>query len=492
MTTGTLGVDNCGAGNSSHSAMVAGLLQHPEMDANFRMVFLWAICLVAAMGGLLFGYDWVVIGGAKPFYELYFGISDSPFMQGLAMSAALFGCLVGAAASGVFADRFGRKWLLVLSAFLFAASSIGTAVASGFVTFSLARLAGGIGIGLASNLSPMYIAEISPARKRGQFVAINQLTVVIGILAAQIVNWQIARNVPADATPTLLAGSWYAHFGWRWMFAACAIPAAAFFFLMLFVPESPRWLVKAGRFSEAEKVLRRIGGEHYASFEIETIRETLNDDIGRVHFRDLMAPGVSRILVLGIGLAILQQWCGINVIFNYAQEVFSAAGYSVSGIMQSIVITGIVNLVFTFVAIFTVDRLGRRPLMLLGALGLAIIYLVLGAAYYTLSHGVHMIALIVAAIGCYAMSLAPVTWVVIAEIFPNRIRGVAMSVAVLALWTACTVLTFTFPYLHLYLGTHGTFWLYASICIAGFIFIWLRLPETKGKSLEQIEAELTA
>jgi SP family sugar porter-like MFS transporter len=196
--------------------------------------------------------------------------------------------------------------------------------------------------------------------------------------------------------------------------------------------------------------------------------------------------------MIGVGLAVLQQWCGINVIFNYAQEVFAAAGYSISGIMQSIVITGIVNLAFTFIAIFTVDRVGRRPLMLFGALGLALIYVVLGAAYYTESRGVHMVALIVAAIGCYAMSLAPVTWVVIAEIFPNRIRGAAMSVAVVALWMACTVLTFTFPYLNLYLGAHGTFWLYAAICIVGFVFIWRRLPETKDKTLEQIEAELAA
>jgi SP family sugar porter-like MFS transporter len=381
----------------------------------------------------------------------------------------------------------------VLSAFLFAASSIGTAVAPGFVAFSLARLAGGIGIGLASNLSPMYIAEIAPARMRGQFVAINQLTIVIGILAAQIVNWLIARNVPVDMTPAALAGSWYAQVGWRWMFAACAIPAVAFFFMMLFAPESPRWLAKAGRFAAAENVLRKVGGADYARLEIENIRQTLSgDEIGQVHFRDLLAPGVSRILVLGVALAVLQQWCGINVIFNYAQEVFAAAGYSISGIMQTIVISGVVNLVFTFVAIFTVDRLGRRPLMLFGAAGLALIYIILGAAYYTHSHGVYMVALIVAAIGCYAMSLAPVTWVVIAEIFPNRIRGAAMSIAVLALWTACTVLTFTFPYLNLYLGAHGTFWLYAAICVAGFIFIWRRLPETKDKSLEQIEAELTA
>jgi sugar porter (SP) family MFS transporter len=459
---------------------------------NFHMGFLWMICLVAAMGGLLFGYDWVVIGGAKPFYELYFNIAGSPFMQGLAMSAALFGCLIGVAASGMLTDRYGRKWLLVLSAFLFTASSIGTALAPDFITFNIARLVGGIGIGLASNLSPMYIAEISPAQMRGQFVSINQLTVVIGILAAQIVNWLIARDVPAEATRAALEGSWYAATGWRWMFAACAVPASAFFLMMFFVPESPRWLAKAGRFDAAENILCRVGGDQYARSEIDNIRKTLDsDEIGHVHFSELFAPDVSRILVLGIGLAVLQQWCGINVIFNYAQEVFAAAGYSISGIMQSIVITGIVNLVFTFVAIFTVDRVGRRTLMLFGAAGLTLIYVALGAAYYMQSRGTYMVVLIVMAIGCYAMSLATVTWVVISEIFPNRIRGAAMSIAVLALWTACTVLTFTFPYLNLYLGAHGTFWLYATICLLGFIFVWRRLPETKHKSLEQIEAELT-
>jgi sugar porter (SP) family MFS transporter len=469
------------------------MLMHASAKTQFRMGFLWMICLVAAMGGLLFGYDWVVIGGAKPFYEPYFGISDSPFLQGLAMSGALFGCLIGAAVSGILTDRYGRKWLLILAGFLFTASGVGTALAPDFITFNVARLIGGIGIGLASNLSPMYIAEISPASMRGRFVSINQLTVVIGILAAQIVNWLIARGVTADAALSSLIDSWYGQVGWRWMFGAESIPAAAFFLLMFFVPESPRWLAKAGRFAEAETTLRRVGGNDYAHAEVESIRDTFGSEaIGQVHFRDLLAPGVARILVLGIGLAVLQQWCGINVIFNYAQEVFAAAGYNISGIMQTIVITGVVNLVFTFVAIFTVDRFGRRMLMLTGCAGLALIYTVLGAAYYSESRGIHMVVLIVAAIGCYAMSLAPVTWVIISEIFPNRIRGAAVSIAVLALWTACTILTFTFPYLNRYLGPHGTFWLYAAICVAGFVFVWRRLPETKDKTLEQIEAELSA
>jgi MFS transporter, SP family, arabinose:H+ symporter len=457
------------------------------------MGFLWMICLVAAMGGLLFGYDWVVIGGAKPFYEPYFGISDNAFAQGFAMSSALIGCLFGAAASGVLTDRYGRKRLLVLSAILFTASGVGTALAFDLTTFNIARFVGGGGIGLASSLSPLYIAEISPATMRGRFVSINQLTVVIGILAAQIVNWLIARGVPSGATLSTLQESWYGRFGWRWMFAAESVPAIGFLLLLFAVPESPRWLAKFGRFDVAEDILRRIGGANYAREEISAIRDTLNqEEIGQVHFRDLLAPDVLRILSLGVGLAVLQQWCGINVIFNYAQEVFQAAGYDISGIMQTIVLTGIVNLVFTIVAVFTVDHLGRRKLMLFGTAGLTIIYVVLGVAYYAESRGIHMVVLIVAAIACYAMSLAPVTWVVISEIFPNRIRGAAMSVAVLALWTACTVLTFTFPFLNRHLGSHGTFWLYATICLIGFFFVLRRLPETKDKTLEQIEAELSA
>lgn len=458
----------------------------------YRLSFLWRICLVAAMGGLLFGYDWVVIGGAKPFYEPYFEISESPFYQGLAMSTALVGCLVGAAISGMLTDRFGRKRLLILSGLLFTLSAIGTALATGFVAFNVARLVGGVGIGLASNLSPMYIAEISPASTRGRFVSINQLTIVVGILAAQIINWLIAQDVPPEATLSQILHSWNGEVGWRWMFAAETPPALAFFLMMFFVPESPRWLVKSGQPALARATLVRVGGIRYADMAITEIQQTLaSEEIGQVHYRDLVEPAVLRVLVLGTGLAVLQQWCGINVIFNYAQEVFAAAGYDVSGIMQTIVLTGVVNMAFTFVAMYTVDSVGRRKLMLFGTAGLAILYTILGAAYYFHSEGFHMVLLVVAAIACYAMSLAPVTWVIISEIFPNRIRGAAISVAVFSLWTACTILTFTFPYLNRHLGPHGTFWLYAGICLAGFLFEWRLLPETKDKTLEQIEAELS-
>jgi SP family arabinose:H+ symporter-like MFS transporter len=461
-------------------------------QASYNMAFIWLVCLVAAMGGLLFGYDWVVIGGAKPFYEPYFGITDAtPFLRGLAQSSALFGCLVGAVLSGIISDKSGRKRLLILSGLLFTVSAIGTAFAGNFVSFNVFRIIVGIGIGLASNLSPMYIAEISPARMRGRFVSINQLTIVIGILAAQIINWLIAHPVPEGASLEYILNSWNGQSGWRWMFGAETVPAFLFFLLMFFVPESPRWLLKYGRDEQALRILSRLGGVKYAGTAIEDIKTTLaGEEIAHVNFRDLFEPKLRRIVMLGVFLAVLQQWCGINVIFNYAQEVFAAAGYGVSGIMFNIVITGIVNLLFTFVAIYTVDRFGRRILMLIGAGGLAGIYAILGAGYYFHSTGIHMLILVVSAIACYAMSLAPITWVVISEIFPNRIRGAAMSVAVSSLWVGCTVLTLTFPYLKAGLGAHGAFWLYGVICVIGFVVILMKLPETKGKSLEDIEREL--
>lgn len=462
-----------------------------DASAPYHMRFLWLICLVAAMGGLLFGYDWVVIGGAKPFYEPFFGISDSSFLQGLAMSSALIGCLFGALMSGALTDRFGRKRLLILASLLFTVSAIGTAQAWDFTWFNIFRWIGGVGIGLASNLSPMYIAEISPAAMRGRFVSINQLTIVIGILAAQLANWQIAQEVPEEATLEFICQSWNGQAGWRWMFGAETVPASLFFVLMFLVPESPRWLAKYGRDDEALRTLARIGGQAHAEAELADIKATLvREEIARVNFRDLLEPRLVKIIGLGVFLAVFQQWCGINVIFNYAQEVFKAAGYGVSGTMFNIVITGIVNLVFTFVAIFTVDRFGRRILMLIGAGGLAGIYAILGTGYYQQSTGIHMLILVVSAIACYSMSLAPVTWVVIAEIFPNRIRGAAMSIAVFCLWVGCTALTFTFPFLRSTLGAHGAFWLYGAICVLGFAVIWKKLPETRGKSLEDIERQL--
>jgi len=457
----------------------------------YNWKYLLSICLISAMGGLLFGYDWVVIGGAKPFYEPFFGITDNAVMQGWAMSCALIGCLAGAVLSGWTSDRFGRKKLLILSAGIFVFASLGTGGAGSLMSFVFFRMMGGIGIGLASNLSPMYIAEVTPGKVRGAFVSINQLTIVIGILAAQLINWRIARPMPADASVANILASWNGQIGWRWMFYACTIPAGLFFILIWFVPESPRWLVKNEKSNQkAHKILSKIGGNDYADSELVSIEETLRNSSAKTAFKIIKEPGISKLLVLGIVLAIFQQWCGINVIFNYAQEVFANAGYSVSDTLFNIVITGSVNLVFTFIGMFTVDKLGRKALMLTGAGGLACIYAVIGLMYFFHLQGLPLLIMVMTAIACYAMTLAPVTWVLLSEIFPNRIRGFAMSVGTFALWAACFVLTYSFPLLNKMLKASGTFWLYGFICVLGFWFIFRRLPETKGKSLEEIERQI--
>jgi SP family sugar porter-like MFS transporter len=458
-------------------------------QATFNKAYIWFVSLAAALGGLLFGYDWVVIGGAKPFYEKFFHLT-SPAAIGWAMSSALIGCLLGAVASGALSDRFGRKRLLILAAMIFTVSSLGTGMANSFPVFLAWRVFGGVAIGLASNLSPMYIAEIAPSGIRGQLVSLNQLTIVIGVLAAQVANWRIARPVPPGMSDIDILNSWNGQMGWRWMFGVTAVPSLLFLLVVLAVPESPRWLAKYGQAQRARAILERVGGAAFAALEIENIEQTLANDVARVDFRELLEPKMVRILWLGIFLAVFQQWCGINVVFNYAQEVFAAAGYQVSDILFNIVVTGAVMFIFTFIAIRTVDRLGRRPLMLAGAAGLAITYLLLGTSYYLKLGGWPVLALVVIAVACYSFSLAPITWVILSEIFPNRIRGAAMAVAVFSLWTGCFVLTYTFPFLNSGLGAAGTFWLYCAICVIGYVVIRLKLPETKDKTLEQIEREL--
>lgn len=421
--------------------------------------FLFFICLVSAMGGLLFGYDWVVIGGAKPFYELYFGISDAPVMQGIAMTTALIGCLAGAMVAGSLADKYGRKPLLIVSAILFTVSAITTGLFNDFTLFNIARFVGGIGIGVASALSPMYIAEVSPADIRGRMVSLNQMTIVLGILGAQIVNMLLARD-------TTIAESqlWNVEWGWRWMFWAETLPAALFLLMSFFIPESPVYIQ-----------LKQQGRS--CSNQQATLKE-------------LCQQKYSKVLLLGLVIAVFQQWCGTNVIFNYAQEIFVGAGFDVDGMFINIVITGIANVVFTFVALYTIEKWGRRTLMLIGAGGLGLIYLILGTCYFMGMTGLAMVALVVAAISVYAMTLGPVTWTLLAEIFPHRIRGIAMATCTFALWVGCCTLTFSFPSMNAALGSSGTFWIYAGICVCAFIYLFRHCPETKGKSLEELEKEL--
>lgn len=429
--------------------------------------FLYFSCAVSAMGGLLFGYDWVVIGGAKPFYELFFGITDSPVMQGVAMSTALIGCLFGAMVAGAAADRFGRKPLLTVSAVLFTVSAIGTGLFSDFTLFNIARFVGGVGIGVASALAPMYIAEVSPASIRGRMVSLNQMTIVLGILAAQIVNMLLARD-----TSVAESQAWNVAWGWRWMFWAETVPAALFLLMSFLIPESPVYLkLKNGRVEELKSC--------------SSDEKDFNPSIFQ-----LFNSSYKKVLMLGLIIAVFQQWCGTNVIFNYAQEIFVGAGFDVDGMFINIVITGIANVVFTFVALYTIEKWGRRTLMLIGAGGLGLIYLTLGSCYFLEVKGVLMVVLVVTAISVYAMTLGPVTWTLLAEIFPHRVRGVAMATCTFALWVGCCTLTFSFPSMNAALGSSGTFWIYSGICLCAFLFLWNRCPETKGKSLEELEREL--
>jgi len=459
------------------------------IGGSFNRLFLWSACLVAALGGLLFGYDWVVISGADIFYEKYFNLTSATDI-GWAKSCALAGCLAGSLVAGALSDKFGRKRLLILSAVLFTVSSLATGLANTFSMFVAWRIVGGMAIGLASNLSPMYIAEIAPAAIRGKLVSLNQLNIVIGIVLAQVVNWLVAQPVPAGATTAEILASWNGQYGWRWMFCLTAVPSVLFLLGMFFVPESPRWLLKNGQRQKAQSVLTRLGGEKFAAQSVAEVEATLVNEIHKVNFRDLFDPGVRRIVAFGVLLAFIVQWCGINVIFYYTKDVFAAAGYNVSAILLNIIIVGATNLVFTFVALQTVDRLGRRWLTLAGWGGLTVIFIAMGCCFHAGVTGLPVVLLVMAAIGCYAATIAPMCWVTLAEIFPNRIRGAAMGTAVFALWVGNFTLTYAFPTMLAKFGAAGVFWIFAAICAGGFAFMKAKLPETKGKTLEQIEREL--
>lgn len=450
-------------------------------DAELRTEYLWMIASIAALGGLLFGYDWVVIGGARPFYEAYFHLT-TPSAIGWANSCALLGCFAGSLTAGTLSDRLGRKKVLLLSALLFTLSSVLTGWAMSFPSFIIWRIVGGVAIGLASNVSPTYIAEISPARWRGRLVSLNQLALVIGIVAAQVVNWRIAERVSGAAT--ISTASWNAQFGWRWMFTAVAVPALLFLILAPFIPESPRWLGAVGRDEEALRVLSSIGGLRYADAELASIRHSLGSRGQVGSWRPLFARSLRGLLLIGMSLAVLQQWCGINIIFNYAAEIYRSAGYGISDVMFNIVVTGAVNLIFTIAAMLLVDSLGRRTLMLFGCAGIGVSHLLACVAYRMGLQGFWVLMLTLTAIACYAISLAPVTWVLITELFPIGVRATAVSVSVAALWISSFALTYTFPFLTEAFGTSGTFLLYGVVCLLGFIFVYLCVPEMKGQSLE--------
>lgn len=441
------------------------------MSIPYNRSYIIRIALVSALGGYLFGFDFAVISGALPFLQQQFGLDA--FNEGLVTGSLALGAIAGCILAGSIAEKYGRRKGLLVAAFIFGLSSLAMASAWNLGVFTAARAMAGIGVGMASMLSPMYIAEISPAHLRGRMVAIYQLTLVIGILATNLINFSL-RNTGPDA--------------WRWMFGLGAAPSALFFMGALWLPESPRWLLKAGHAIKAGAILQRIGGIDFAQQSQKSILQSLVGAGKKPGLKTIFGKAVLPAVMVGMGLAVFQQLCGINVVFNYAPRIFESIGVSQDGQLLQTVFIGGVNLVFTIIAMLLVDKLGRKPLMLVGAGGLAVLYIIVAGMLAKGSPDVSWFLL--SAIGIYAMTLAPVTWVLIAEIFPNAVRGIASSIAIISLWMAYFILVFTFPILFEKLQ-QAIFYVYSAICLLGLLFIWTRVRETKGKTLEEIEGVVT-
>jgi SP family xylose:H+ symportor-like MFS transporter len=444
------------------------------------IVYVMLVCMVAALGGLLFGYDTGVINGAIGPLKAHFVLDAN--WAGWATGCALVGCAIGAAVAGVLSDWLGRKKVLILSAILFLISAVGTALPKNITTFIIYRIIGGLGVGAASMSSPMYIAEISPARIRGRMVSVNQFAIVTGFLVVYFVNYFIALQ--GDQM-------WNQESGWRWMFGSEALPALLLLVLLFFVPESPRWLTKQDRSDEALEILARVDGAEYAKTELLEIKDAITRESGSL--KQLLQPGMKIVLVIGIVLAVLQQVTGINVFLYFGTEIFKKMGSETNAALLQTVVVGAVNLTFTIVAIWTVDRLGRKPLMIIGSVGMGLSLLGMGLMAYVQKTDLWVLLFILGYIACFALSVGPVTWVILSEIFPTRIRGRAMAIATVCLWVANYVVSQTFPMMEennwLLEKFHHAFpfWLYGIFCVVLVTFVWRFVPETKGKTLEEIE-----
>ena len=430
--------------------------------------------MVTALGGLLFGFDISVISGTIPFLQEHFGLNEA--MKGWVVSSALAGCIVGAAYGGRLGDRFGRKQILFLTSILFGISAVGSGWADSLTGFIFYRVLGGLAVGGASVLAPVYIAEVSPAPLRGRMVSINQLTIVIGISLAYYSNYLLLPTGPN---------------AWRWMFTAEVVPSLLFLVTLIIIPESPRWLVAKKRGDEAHKVLQRIGGTEFAGTELRNIHNSLKGFTKRATLKDLLHKRYRFVLLLAVFLAVFQQWSGINVILFYAPDIFAQTRQGIDSALFQTTLIGLVNLGFTFVAMWLIDKVGRKILILIGSAGMTICYLIIGAFFYSGStQSMVLLITILMTIAFFATGLAPTVWVVISEIFPNRVRGTAMSVVTFALWTACYLLTLSFPVFVEWFSSAVTFTIYAIICLTGGLIVLKYLPETKGKSLEELEKQL--
>jgi sugar porter (SP) family MFS transporter len=459
-----------------------------------NLAYLIPICLVATLGGLLFGYDTGVISGAIEPLTAKFGLTD--LMKGWASGCVLIGCMAGVLLAGPLSDRFGRKRAMFLAALMFLASAIGTAVPDDIAVFILFRIAGGIGIGLASISTPMYIAEITPAHLRGRLVSVNQIAIVGGIAATAFINYFIAHAKGDPALPENQA--WIINAGWRWMFATGIFPSLLFAVLLVFIPESPRWLVERQCDDRARQILEKVGGRAFAAAEFNSIRSALSQ--GRGTWAELFSRKLFLPLAIGIALAVLQQVTGINVFLYFGATIFKTLGDRTgvdAGLLTQIIINGACVL-FTVIAIATVDKWGRRPLMLLGASGMGISLVAMGAMAQAVSDPAAasqwMLLCILVYIACFGLSVGPVTWVILSEIFPTAVRGRALGLAAFFLWAADYAVTQTFPMMDakdswLVERFHHAFpfYIYAMFCVVLVFVVWRLVPETKDRSLEEIE-----
>jgi SP family arabinose:H+ symporter-like MFS transporter len=432
-------------------------------------LYLYFICLIATMGGLMFGFDVAIISGAVPFIQPYFGWNE--LQLGWGVSSLLVGAIVGAFGSGVLSDMYGRKKILIFVALFFAVSCIFTALASSSVIFITARLFGGLAVGAASVLSPMYVAEVAPPKNRGMLVAIYQLAIVLGILCSYTINYGL-HNVDNN---------------WRWMFATGIIPSVLFFVGLFFIPESPRWLYKAGHKAESLKVLTRIGGETLAKAEIIEIEGSLKGDSSSVSIGELFKPSARKVMLVGFILAVLVQVSGINTVIDYAPKILLAAGVEIKSALLQTSLVGLINFIFTFVAILFIDKLGRKALYLIGSMGMVITLIMLAISFYLKMEGIFTLICILLFIAFFASCIGPVFWTLVSEIFPNRIRGKALAFASFTQWIFNFFIVLLFPHFLASVGGTKTFLFLALMSFLQLLFTWLYVPETKGKSLEEIE-----
>jgi SP family arabinose:H+ symporter-like MFS transporter len=437
--------------------------------------FVLKVSIVAALGGLLFGYDTAVIAGAIGFLQTKFNLT--PLEVGWAASSAIWGCVVGAMFAGYTSDRLGRKKVLIITAVLFAVSAIGSAVPDDLTTFIIARFIGGLGVGAASMLSPLYISEIAPSKVRGSLVTLYQLAIVIGINLIYYINMEIAASGD-DA--------WNVETGWRYMLGSEIIPSILFFGLLFLVPESPRWLISKNQDSKALDTLERVNGKEKAQEILAEIKSTLHQEKGTI--KELFAPGLRRAMAIGVMLALFSQITGINAIIYYAPEIFKSIGFGSGSAFSQTFIIGIVNTLFTFVALWLVDRQGRRKLLIGGVAGMIVCLLGTGFCFYfKIVEGPWLLIFILGYIACFASSLGPIPWIVMSEIFPTKTRGTAMSLATLVLWIGVVLVTQFTPMLLKSVGGAFTFWLFMVNAIILLVFSWRYIPETRNRTLEEIE-----